>query len=478
MKRIAWMPAGILGLSFLVARGAAQELPTVKVLPPTTQMHSVSTSEAAGHLGHPHFRPRWNFPSLGAPVGPCPTPSPTPSVTDPTTPPTPTSPTTPTSPEDALSGAGQFKNSPGNLSSVFAGAGTGAATSGDPISTAIITPLIIPGLFTAGSAQSALPMDRVFFDYGYFPRVGVYGVGTSAPQLNRQTITQTTVIPSPLPPSIPPTIITTTRTDFSVSQSSAIVAGFNLNTFNFGVEKTFLDGRGSVYVGVPLLYTTDNITGQEIDGLGDVSAGFKWILSQNPNNGNTLTAGLTVSFPSAHPALSRSVTQTGNGTGDALVPSTDVSINPTFFQPWAAGLVVFGNLFFHEYFAVIVPTDDRVSTFINNDFTVGYALYRAGPERLLTSVTPNMSLHMLIPVNHVGTPPDPGTVTFVPFQGDGALPPPVGPDSFLFSTQAFLTAGIQVGMRQTISVSANVIVPVAGPRGYPIGGTFSLNYFY
>jgi hypothetical protein len=384
--------------------------------------------------------------------------------------------TTPATSAPDFSGAGEFKGSAGRTSSVFAGTGIGAAVTGDPTSTSVFTPLILPGLFTASVGQSALPVDRMFFEYGYFNRVAVNGVGSSAPMLVRTTtFTQVPVFDRYGKIIRYDTIPTGVHN--SVAQSSAPVAGFNLNTFNIGVEKTFLDGLASAYVSVPFLNATDNISGQQINGLGDVNAGFKVILYQSLQTGTTLTGGFTVSSPTAHAAVSSSVMQTNNGTGDALQPSSSATVNPTFLQPWVAGLVIFDRLSFHEYFGIVVPTDARVATYLNSDFTVGYSLYRSTEGRSLCSVTPTFGVQALIPVNNRGTPAGQGTTTFVPFN-NGALPPPAAPFQFTFTDQVFMLGGVQFGLRERWLFSANVVVPVVGPRGYNVGATFGLNYFY
>jgi hypothetical protein len=328
----------------------------------------------------------------------------------------------------------------------------------------VFTPLILPGLFTASAAQSPLPVDRVSFDYGHYNKVAVMGVGSSAPMLVRTT-----------PRTVTGTVITQPVT--SVKQDRRPVAGFNLNTFNFGVEKTFLDGIASAYVSVPLLYATDNISGQQINGLGDVNAGFKVILYQNLQTGSTLSGGFTASFPTAHAAISSSYLQSQNGTGDTLLTSSSSSVNPTFLQPWLAALLRSDRLYIREYFGIIVPTDDRVATFLNNDLSVGYSLYLSNGGRFLSSVTPTVGAQLLIPLNHAGIPAGQGDTAFVPFNA-GSLPIPPPPSSFSFTDQVFLMGGLQLGLGERWMFSANVVVPVAGPRGYSVGATFGLNYFY
>lgn len=477
MKKHAWIPVALWALS------QAQSA-TAQTTSPWQPLPGSKDSIQQTSFG---LRPRG--PQLGGPC-PCPTPMPPstlPEVKDPTKPPPKDTTTpTPTSPEEALSGAGQFKSTAGHTNSVFAGTGVGSAISGDPVATTILTPLVMPGMFTVGTAQSAIPIDRIYFDYGFYNGVRVAGVGSSAPVLTR---TFTVIAPpppntggggsggsgGPLARAAQPQ--PTTIVHSSVSQSSDMVPAFNLNQFNLGIEKTFWNGMWSAYLNVPLLYATDNITGQQINGIGDISAGFKTIFRQDAA-GNTLTGGLTIAFPTAHPAVSNSVQQTQNGVGGQLLPSTSVSVNPTFFQPWAAGLLVFDRAFIHEYFGLIIPSDDRVATFINNDITIGYQLYRSPRDQFITSITPTFATQIVVPVNHVGTPGGQGVTAFVPFNANGSLPAPAAPGSFIFSTQVFLAGGVQVGLNNRWLFSANAVVPVASPRGYPVGAVFGLNYFY
>ncbi len=377
--------------------------------------------------------------------------------------------------------AGDYKGTTGRANSVFSGTGLGGGVTGDPILTSIFTPLVIPGLFNSTTTQSALPADRVFFDYGYFDSIGVRGVGSSAPQLIRTTTTtpdtKKLVYPDDEGSPYYVTIPGTSTTVSTIKQSQNQVAGFNLNTFNIGVEKTFLNGLGSVYVSVPFLYASNNISGQAINGLGDINSGFKVILYQNLQTGTTLTGGFTVSFPTAHAARSVSYIQTDNGDGNSLVQSTTTSINPTFLQPWLASLLIFDRLYVHQYLGTVVPTDPRVATFLNYDFTVGYLLYRSNVRRFLTSLTSTANIHTLIPLTNRGTPAGQGGEVEVPFV-NGALPPAPAPTNFTFSDQVFASGGFQLGITRAWTFSANVVVPLAAPQGYVIGGTFGLTYFY
>ncbi len=458
MKYLTWMFAGIVVLAGLALPSEAQEK--------SSWMTADSLHEILHKPHLPWLRPRPSLPLPTSPAMPISPDTPktpaTPGSTDPS------APTTPPSDAPDFSAAGEFKGSTGRSSSVVSGTGLGGGVTGDPFVTTILTPLIIPGLLTSTGTQSAIPIDRVSFEYGYYNRIAVQGVGSSAPVLVRTTVTVPSVSPGGRP---------TTTTDSKIRQSSAPVDGFNLHTFNLGVEKTCFDGLASVYVSVPFLCATENITGQPISGIGDVNLGFKTILYQGRATGNTLTGGFTVSLPTAHAASSTSYMQDDNGDGNELLPASRISTNPTFLQPWLASLLIFDQLFVHQYLSVVVPTDSRVATFINYDFTLGYQIYRSESSRLLSSLTPTVSIHTLLPVNHRGVVAGQGIVTEVPFD-NGALPVPPAPSGFLFSDQVFASTGFQVGLVERWMFSANVVVPLAAPRGYQIGATFGLNYYY
>ena len=321
------------------------------------------------------------------------------------------------------------------------------------------TPLILPGLLTSAGAQFVVPTDRVFFDYGYFNR-------------------------------------------YQISSPNGAVPGFNLNTFQVGIEKTLFNGLASVYVSAPFLAATNNVSGQAIDGLGNINAGFKLLLYQNEDTGSALGGGFSVSAPTGRQTTVTTtntllLTFTGGpapagvtpppvGTilpAPMVGPTVTTTLNPTYLQPWIGGLWVRDAFFVHEYFGVIVPTDGRVATILNQNISFGYQLFRdRDSSRLLTSVTPTVGLQALIPVNNINNSGGTST-TQVPvninclatsFPVDQL---PTNP-SFGFPTQMFLNGGVQFGLGQRMMLSAGVSVPVVGPRGYEVGASFGLNYFY
>lgn len=446
-KRFAWFVAATLGISVSALPIAAQTK-----LPPRLEFTAANEVSQAGHfrrLQQPCPCP----PGQILPSDPGKQPSPEPGTTPSPTP----------APTDNVPSFGGYKSSFGQGTPISAGSGIGgavaSAAAGLPIPQANArsatlttngTPLILPGLLTTTGAQNAVPLDRVFFDYGYFNRM---------------------FIASPTGP----------------------IAGYNLNTFAIGIEKTFLDGNASIYVSVPFLDATQNISGQAIDGLGNINAGFKYLLWSNRDTGSALAAGLTVSAPTGRDTVATNtlnVTFTG-GTQPSVVPNpppvgtiltfTETTrINPTYFQPYAAGLWVADRFFFHEYFGVIVPTDGRVATFINNNLTMGYNIYE-NRGSFLTSITPTFGVQLLLPVNHVNNSASP-TTTVVPANITCIGPFPTdqlpGFDSLGFPSQVFLNAGAQFGLGERALLSAGVVVPVAGPRGYEIGVSVGLSYLY
>ena len=97
------------------------------------------------------------------------------------------------------------------LPAVSVGSGLTSVSINSPSS-----PVILPGLLTATYAESAVPLDRVFFNYSYLNGF--------------QTFQNQIFLP-----------------EKGAGKPPLRQLGFNLNTFDVGVEKTLFDGRVSVY---------------------------------------------------------------------------------------------------------------------------------------------------------------------------------------------------------------------------------------
>ncbi len=437
MKRLAkWKWASVLALAGWAGSASAQAPPVIGpgCLPPPGCPAPVQ-------------------PLLPTEPGKAPAVSPAPSTPEPSPSP---APATPTDTSGGFRGSGLTNYYQGSIAPAGSGASATSAAAATGMATQLSAvfpqiPAILPGLLTAANVESARPMDRVFFGYAYLDRFQVTG------------------IPSISLPN-PPTPVT--------AASTRRVPGFDLSRFDVGVEKTFLDCKASAYVRVPFLYATENVSGQAIDGLGDVSAGLKYVFWASADNSSLLTGGMTVSAPTARSTTvvnQAFILRDNNGNFRFLIPSS--SVNPTFLQPWVAALFAGDRAFLQEYLGVIVPTDDRVSTFINNDVIVGFQVYRGEPGRLLSSITPTLDVQALLPINHVGSVAQaaPTNTTL-----SGALPPTVFPTSsnLNFSDQLFITGGLQFGLGDRAVLSTGVVTPVVGPRAFNYGVTFGLNLFY
>jgi hypothetical protein len=375
----------------------------------------------------------------------------------------------PTPPTDTPTGTGAFRgpSSTNYVQSNLAIAGSGtsatsatAASGGTFAASALLaqTPTILPGLLTAATVQSPVPADRVYFSYSYLDRFQVVTGGAL-------------ITPTPFG-------------GVAAFTPTVRQPGFNLNVYYVGFEKTFLEGQASAYIQAPFLQATDNITGQAIDGIGNLNVGMKYVLLRDQQSGSALTGGMTVSTPTGHNTtfVTERLVSINTAPFSVAVTNFTSTTNPTYLQPWLAGLLTGERAFIQEYFGVIIPTDGSVSTFINNDVAVGFQLYRA-QGRFLSSVTPIVDLQALLPINHIGSAT--GAATSInglanPVAGASvaATPFPTINNNLSFSNQLFLTSGLQFGLGERALLATGVITPLAGPKAFNWGVTVGLNLFY
>jgi hypothetical protein len=310
---------------------------------------------------------------------------------------------------------------------------------------------MLPGFLSATQGQSAAPVDRVFMCYSLLDNIQS-ALGKAVPTGGGNA-----------------TVVN--------SRTSA----FSLDMFNVGVEKTFMDCRASVYISVPYLSATGNVTDQGLIGLGDVSIGAKFVLYRDEHSGSMFTGGLTyymatakvTKIPSAV-SISENSSDVSQGLGPVGTIRTlnTQEVNPTFFDPYVAGLYKGERCWVNEYLGLIIPTDSGVSTFINNDITVGFQVYKSCDGGTLSHVSATLDFQALLPVNHIGTPAA-GT----------ALPASTSLSSFPsvqtgFSDWFFVTPGVLVGLGDRAAVNAGFVIPVGGPRAYQYGIQCGLTYDY
>jgi hypothetical protein len=332
-----------------------------------------------------------------------------------------------------------------------AGAASGGPATGITTVKTVPTPLILPGLFTALNVESAIPQTRLFMGYG-----GYHGFDTFNPA------------------------------------TGAAVKSFNLNVFTVGAELAIPDNGISVYVRAPAVDATNNTTGVRIRGMGDVSVGLKYLLFEWEETGTALTIGCTVALPTGDDAtittnryafdFDPTGTVRTSPAGQTLPPNTTFSLNPTYIQPWIAGLWAHDRLFVSAYGSLAIPTDDSFATLVNGEIGIGWQVYRACcHDDVLTSITPTLNVQALIPIDHQGTPIGnvnyPGSVSVAP-NGQLIDNQPQGTFQFNSPYQVFVTGGATFGLGCRSALTVGVVTPVIGPKAYSVGGVAGFNLLF
>jgi hypothetical protein len=205
----------------------------------------------------------------------------------------------------------------------------------------------------------------------------------------------------------------------------------------FGMEKTFLDGNGSICLRLPL-NTLDTQSGfQNIDGshtgLGDLTVVGRYALYRDSANDNWITAGLAITTPSGPSTIA--------GIG---APSITHS---TLFQPFLGYLWNFGDFYLQGFFAVDTPSDSRDPTLLFNDVGLGYFLYRsADPTRWVRAIAPTFEVHVSNPLNHPG---------------------PIGPaDPLAASNLVDLGFAANFALARRSWLAVGLVTPVTGPKPF------------
>jgi hypothetical protein len=159
----------------------------------------------------------------------------------------------------------------------------------------------------------------------------------------------------------------------------------------FGFEKTFLDQSCSIGLRAPILQVVGNPELQRSD-FGDLTFVFKAAILRDPETQSVFSAGLVVTVPS----------------GNAFVPVSLTPVNDTNIQPFIAIGYAMGDFYFQGFSAINFVTDSRDVTYMWHDYGLLYFLYRQkNTDRLITSVTPALELHVNTPLNHRGSDVDP-----------------------------------------------------------------------
>jgi hypothetical protein len=244
----------------------------------------------------------------------------------------------------------------------------------EPVSTRITVPVAGgDGIYKMSENNNPLPTDRVFFDYNHYQNA-----------LN-------------FTPTFPPTPGTPTS--------------LNLDAYEFGFEKTFIDGMCSLEFRIPFAsglsadqtdLAASAVTGTEF---GNIPIIFKTLIFQGEQN--TFSAGLATVLPTA-----RDVTITDP---DIRIKNQTIHLQPFIGWLWQPS----ERMFFQAFVAVDFGTrgDDVYSgaAFVGTlndqpllflDSKVGYWLYQNPEARWVTGIAPTVELHYtstLQNANSVGT---------------------------------------------------------------------------
>lgn len=215
----------------------------------------------------------------------------------------------------------------------------------------------------------------------------------------------------------------------------------NVHREIFGLEKTFLDGNASIGLRLPFYEEYGDDVGNR--GLiGDLSVILKYAFLNDRETGNVVSGGLVVTAP----------------TGTDFIPAGFGApvIHDTLLQPYLSAIYRFSRDFYAQGFSsVVVPTDSRDITFLDNDLGVGYFLYRdCGSDRFLTAVVPILEVHVTTPLTH-----------------RGALSEPVGASDLVDIT---LGTTFDFGPRSSLTLGAGI--PVVGPRPFDFEAEVQFNW--
>jgi hypothetical protein len=278
--------------------------------------------------------------------------------------------------------------------------------------------------FKIADGATPIPTDRVFFTWNGFDdlrsRSGSFAGSSSSS-------------------STPPVY-----TDFFTSSSSSTqvtTAPVKLNPMGdlnreiFGFEKTFLDGKASIEMRIPI-YEGNGDFGSDFNGthFGDATAILKYALLLDPE-GLTFSAGLATTLP----------------TGQAVDTDTG-SFHGTLFQPFVGYLYKFGDAYVQGFSSIVVSTATQDPTLLFNDIGIGYRFYNGRPGDFVRSIDSVLEAHLTTPLDHRGE------------------------NAEIIVTDVFsATAGLHFGVGQRSFLTFGVNGTMTGPRPYGIEGIVNLD---
>jgi hypothetical protein len=231
----------------------------------------------------------------------------------------------------------------------------------------------------------------------------------------------------------------------------------------FGFEKTFFDGMVSVGLRVPF-YTLDAEAkdfrtlsvaggpGVTVPGgpgineteFGNISLVVKAVLLKDKETGSLLSAGATLSFPTAD--------------------STD--INPgqsilAYIQPYGAFIYNSGDFFVQGFLSITLPVASVESIVLFTDLGAGYHVYHSNARASwLTDVAPTLEVHVADPLRQA----NPSVNPFGIFDG------------LQLNNVVDFTLGTTLEFASRATLGLGVCIPVTGPKPFDVEAIVQLNY--
>jgi hypothetical protein len=282
----------------------------------------------------------------------------------------------------------------------------------------ITVPVPGRGGFKIAENESPKPEDRVFFTYNYYDNLRGPADGSD---VGFTRTTQTTFA------GFPATVVT---------QVPGIAPPrVDLHRQLFGFEKTFLGGDASFGLRAPLFQQNGDGAFDQ-DDFGDLSIIGTYAFVNDDATGDVISAGLMITTP----------------TGPA-VPTFAGDIRSVLLQPFVGWIATNQDRFFiHGFTSLVVPTDSRDVTLLFNDVGIGYWLYRAEDDRILTAVVPTLEVHVTTPLNN----------------RDDTAP-------IFFPDTVVLTGGVHLGLWGQASLTLGLATPVTGPRPFDVEAIAQFN---
>jgi hypothetical protein len=214
-----------------------------------------------------------------------------------------------------------------------------------------------------------------------------------------------------------------------------------------GFEKTFLDGRASAGMRLPIdsLSSTSRFPGYggTSTAVADLAAIFKYAFYQNRDTGSLASAGLMLSFPT--------------GPNRFAGARGFNAFRDTSLTPYLGFVMNRDALYIQGFSSLEIPTDQNQATVLYNDLGVGYFVYRApDSDRLITGIAPTFEVHVNTPLSHRG------------FGGPGnAL------NGLYDVVDLTLGSNFLLGKRGVLTLG--IVDPVTGPRPFSLEAIAQFN---